>query len=79
MGKVFRNGNSLAVTVPKAIAHSLQIRQGSYVEWKDSKEGTFLVAEKKTKKVNEVDAKFMKMVDKFVNRHSDVLRELAKR
>lgn len=78
MGKVFRNGNSLAVTVPKAYAHQLSIRSGSSIEWKKTAQGLLLVSEEKIK-ARGVDAKFMKMVDEFVNKHSDVLQELAKK
>jgi len=42
MRKVFRNGNSLAVTVPKAYAHQLSIRSGSKVEWSKTEEGLLL-------------------------------------
>lgn len=80
MGKVFKNGNSLAVTVPKTFAHQLSIRSGSSIEWKKTAQGLLLITEKKIKaKAHGVDAKFMKMVDEFVNKHADVLQELAKK
>lgn len=78
MRKVFKNGNSLAVTVPKTYAHQLSIRAGSAVEWKKTNLGLTLVPEKTTK-INGVDAKFAKMVDKFMDEHEDVLRELSNR
>lgn len=78
MRKVFRNGNSLAVTVPKTYAHQLSIRAGSEVEWKKTNQGLTLVPEKDTK-VKGVDAKFAKMIDEFMDEHEDVLRELSNR
>lgn len=78
MGKVFKNGNSLAVTVPKAYAHQLNIRDGSQVEWKKTNQGLSLTPLKKTKPEG-VDAKFAKMVDEFMDEHEDVLQELSQR
>ncbi|MBU0999965.1 AbrB/MazE/SpoVT family DNA-binding domain-containing protein, partial [Patescibacteria group bacterium] len=49
MRKVFKNGNSLAVTVPKAYAHQLSIRDGSIIEWKKTKQGLVLIHQKNTK------------------------------
>lgn len=78
MRKVFRNGNSLAVTVPKAYAHQLNIRSGSKVEWKATEKG-LLLKPIKVVATSKVDAKFAKMVDEFIRDHEDVLQELAKR
>lgn len=78
MGKVFKNGNSLAVTVPKAYAHQLSIRDGSRVEWKETTRGLTLIPQKKIK-IPGVDAKFAKMVDQFIEDHKDVLQELSHR
>lgn len=78
MRKVFKNGNSLAVTVPKAYARELSIRDGTKVEWKATAKGLLLrpVKKLKTFKVNE---KFARMVDEFIKDHEDVLQALAKR
>lgn len=78
MRKVFRNGNSLAVTVPKAYAHQLSIRDGSKVEWKQTTQGLTLIPQKRTK-VAGVDSKFAKMVDEFIKEHKDVLQELSQK
>lgn len=78
MGKVFKNGNSLAVTVPKAYAHELSIRNGSQVDWKKTSQGLTLIPQKKIKAAG-VDPKFAKMVDEFMDEHDDVLRELSNR
>jgi len=78
MRKVFRNGNSLAVTVPKAYAHQLSIRDGSQVDWKKTNQGLTLIPHKKTKLVG-IDPKFAQMVDEFMDEHKDVLQELSNR
>ncbi len=78
MRKVFKNGNSLAVTVPKAYAHQLSIRDGSQIEWKKTNQGLVLIHQKKAK-TEGVDSKFAKMVDEFTNEHKDVLQELSQR
>ncbi len=78
MGKVFRNGNSLAVTVPKAYAHQLSIESGSEVEWRKTNQGLVLKPQNKTK-IPGVDQKFAKMVDEFIKDHEDVLQELSHR
>lgn len=78
MRKVFKNGNSLAVTVPKAYAHQLSIRDGSQVEWKKTNKGLVLLPQKKIR-ISGVDQKFAKMVDEFINDHEDVLQELARK
>lgn len=78
MGKVFKNGNSLAVTIPKAYAHQLNIRGGEQVEWEKVDRG--LILKNKTKvKPKGVDQKFAKMVEEFMDEHADVLEELSKR
>ncbi|MBI2196175.1 AbrB/MazE/SpoVT family DNA-binding domain-containing protein [Candidatus Daviesbacteria bacterium] len=78
MRKVFKNGNSLAVTVPKTYAHQLSIRDGSKVEWKETKEGLLLKPVKRIQ-LSGIDQKFAKMVEEFMNEHEDVLQELSHR
>lgn len=78
MRKVFRNGNSLAVTVPKAYVHQLNIREGSKVEWKESSKGLLLLTAKKVSASN-VNQRFAQMVDEFISDHKDVLKELSQR
>lgn len=78
MRKVFKNGNSLAVTVPKTYAHELSIRDGSQVEWKKTSQGLTLIPQRKIKATG-VDSKFAKMVDEFINAHKDVLQKLSQK
>ncbi|MBI2011330.1 AbrB/MazE/SpoVT family DNA-binding domain-containing protein [Candidatus Daviesbacteria bacterium] len=76
--KLYKNGNSVAVTIPKELMKELNLRDGSLVVVK--KEGNELVVtpQKKTLAPG-VDHKFTKMVDEFIEDHKDVLEELSKR
>lgn len=78
MRKVFKNGNSLAVTVPKTYAHQLSIRDGSQVEWKETKEGLLLVHEKRTKKPTDIDPEVVRLIKKLSKKYSQVWQDLAR-
>ncbi len=78
MGKVFKNGNSLAVTVPKIYAHQLRIQHGSQVTWKETEQGLLLVSENKTKKATEIDPKVAELIDKISKKYTLVWQDLSK-
>lgn len=78
MRKVFRNGNSLAVTVPKAYAHQLSIRDGSQVDWKPTGDGLLLVHEKRTKKPTDIDPQVAKLIKKLSKKYAGVWQDLAR-
>lgn len=78
MRKVFKNGNSLAVTVPKAYAHQLSIRSGSEVEWKETEEGLLLTTKRAGKKPTDIDPEVVKLIDKIDKKYSGVWQDLAK-
>ncbi len=76
--KLYRNGNSVAVTIPKPLLEELNLKEGSEVMLeKEGKEIT--LSFKNNKLAPDVDAEFMKMIEEFADKHDDVLRELAKR
>lgn len=75
--KLYKNGNSVAVTIPKDYLTSLGLSEGSQVTVRQ-KGKELVVAPKKSIKSGGVNAKFMKMVDEFMNEHEDVLEQLAK-
>jgi putative addiction module antidote len=77
--KLYRNGNSVAVTIPKEYLKSLKLRDGSQVEVKTRGQELVVTAKAKKAEASGVDVKFMKMVDEFVNDHEDVLKELSNR
>lgn len=76
--KAYKNGNSIAATLPKEYARELGIRDGSEIVVVKEK-GRIIITPKSKKKATGVTPKFMEMVDTFAREHDDVLRELAKR
>ena len=76
--KLYKNGNSVAVTIPKEYLRELDLRDGSQVVVKTR--GKELVVTPKEKKLaSGVDQKFAKMVEEFMDEHEDVLQELSHR
>lgn len=75
--RAYKNGNSLAATLPKIYARELGIRDGSEIVVAKEK-GKITISAKK-KKVSGVTSKFAQIVDEFAREHEDVLRSLAKR
>jgi putative addiction module antidote len=74
--KIYRNGNSLAVTIPKQYLEDLSLIEGSQVVVEKKGNGILLTTKKQTL-APDVDGKFMKMVDSFIDKHEDVLQKLA--
>jgi putative addiction module antidote len=73
---LYKNGNSIAVTIPRQFLEELNLKEGSEVVVE--KQGKDLRISSKTKALaSGVDIKFMKMLDEFVVGHEDVLRKLA--
>jgi len=75
---IYRNGNSLAVTIPKQYLEDFALKEGSQIVL-EKKEDGILLTTKKHALAPDVDAKFMHMVDSFIQDHEDVLRELAQK
>ncbi len=74
--KLYKNGNSVAVTIPRQYLDELNLTEGSEVVVE--KKGSELRIASKTKSlVPDVDTKFMAMLDSFVTDHEDVLKKLA--
>ena len=78
MRKVFKNGNSLAVTVPKVYVHQLSIRDGSKVEWRKTEEGLVLTTERTGKKPDEIDPKVVKLINKLSKKYAGVWQDLSR-
>lgn len=76
--KLYRNGNSVAVTIPKEYLKELRLRDGSEVVV-DRKGQDLVVTSKKRASLKGVNDRFARMVDEFMLDHKDVLQELAKR
>lgn len=78
MQKVFKNGNSLAVTVPKVYAHDLSIESGSEIEWKKTDQGLLLLAQVEKKKPTQIDPEVAKLIKKISKKYSQVWEDLSK-
>ena len=76
--RLYKNGNSVAVTVPKQFLKELNLKEGStvVVEKKGSK---LYITPRKATLAKGVNVKFMKMLDEFITDHEDVLKELSQR
>lgn len=74
--KIYRNGNSAAVTIPKEYLEELNLSTGSPVVI-EKKGQLILVRPRQRVASSGVDPKFMQMVDDFASEHEDVLRQLA--
>ncbi len=79
MQKAFVNGNSLAVTVPKAFANQLDIKTGTPVEWEKTDKGLLLyIPQKAAKSPTTIDPKVQQLIEKLSKKYSQVWQELAK-
>ncbi len=78
MQKVFINGNSLAVTVPKALAEELNIKSGAKVAWEKLEQGLLLITPKSSKAPTEIDPQVAKLIKKISKKYSGVWQDLAK-
>jgi len=78
MRKVFKNGNSLAVTVPKAYAHQLSIRDGSQIEWRKAEDSLILTTKRAGRKPAEIDPEVAKLIKKLSKKYSGVWQDLSR-
>lgn len=78
MRKVFKNGNSLVVTVPKVYAHQLSIKAGSKIEWNTTNEGITLTPKKSMKKALHIDPQVAKLIKKLSRKYAGVWQDLSR-
>lgn len=78
MPKVFKNGNSLVVSVPKVYAHELSIRDGSTVDWEKTDEGLLLRNQKKSRRATEIHPKVAELIEEIDKKYTQVWADLAK-
>lgn len=78
MRKVFRNGNSLAVTVPRDYARELRIRDGSEINWQKTKGGLLLSHPSHVKKPTEIDPEVARLIKKISKKYKGVWEDLSK-
>jgi len=73
---LYKNGNSVAVTIPRQFLDELNLKEGSEVVVEKKGDELRILSKTKTLAVD-IDPKFMQMVDEFVADHEDVLKVLA--
>lgn len=79
--KLYKSGNSVAVTIPKEYLKELGLRDGSQVLVdQDPDAGIIIISRKSNKKISSrISPEFMKWLDSFNKEYSPALKELARR
>jgi len=81
--KLYKNGNSVAVTIPKELLHELNLRDGSEVVVSKDESQNTIVIEPKNKETKQNDSsltpKFLKWLEDFNKEYGPALKELAKK
>ncbi|MEK7595422.1 MAG: AbrB/MazE/SpoVT family DNA-binding domain-containing protein [Patescibacteria group bacterium] len=78
--KLYKNGNSVAVTIPKEYLKELNLKEGALVELdRDAETQTIIISPKATSRVDSsVTPKFLNWLEGFASQYNDVLTKLAK-
>lgn len=79
--KLYRSGNSVAVTIPKEYLKGFNLRSGSEVMVEqDLDTGVIIISRKNNKKTgSRISPEFMKWLDSFNKEYGPALKELARR
>lgn len=79
--KLYRNGNSVAVTIPKEYLNNLNLKEGSEVMVEqDPEAGIITIARKKKPRVvSKISPQFLSWLSSFNKQYGPALKELAKR
>jgi antitoxin MazE len=76
--KVFRTGNSVVVSLPREAVEFLGLTEGSDVEVELDRAGRQLVVRPLSLDVGDVDEKYAREVNAFIERYRPALEALAK-
>lgn len=77
--KLYRNGNSVVVTVPKEHLKDLGLRDGSRVLWRRTLDGLTLVpARVSGKKATQIDPQVARLIEKISKKYKSVWQDLAR-
>jgi putative addiction module antidote len=79
--KLYKNGNSVAVTIPKEYLKDLNLKDGSEVlVEQDSEAGVIMISRKNSKKTSsKISPEFLTWLDSFNKKYGPALKELARR
>ena len=76
--KLIQIGNSVGLIIPQVFRNEAGLKPGDEVEVKLKGDDVVLSKSKKNL-IGGVNAKFMEMVEEFIEEHEDVLKKLAHR
>ncbi len=79
--KLYKNGNSVAVTIPKEYLKNLHLKDGSEVVVEQDPEAEVITISRKksAKPATKLSPTFLKWLDSFNKEYGPALKELAKR
>lgn len=79
--KLYKNGNSVAVTIPKEYLKELNLRDGSeVVVEQDVEDGTIIISGKKRSQIqSNLTPKFLNWLESFNKEYGPALQELARK
>lgn len=79
--KLYKNGNSVAVTIPKKYLEELKLKEGSeVVVYHDEADDIITITPKKKNKISSsISPKFLKWLESFNKEYGPALKALAKR
>jgi antitoxin component of MazEF toxin-antitoxin module len=80
--KLYKNGNSIAVTIPKELLRELDLRDGSEViVSEDETQGAIVIEPKRQtpRQSTSLTPKFLKWLEDFNKEYGPALKELAKK
>lgn len=76
--KVFKTGNSLVVSLPRASIDLLGLREGSEVEVDVDADGGRITLSPVRTPTSDIDAAFARQLDEFIEQYRPALEALAK-
>lgn len=76
--RLYKKGNSLALNIPKELLRALRVKEGTEIIIKQIG-NKLILSSRDNYLADDVDLKFIKMIEEFADEHENVLRELAKR
>lgn len=79
--KIFKNGNSMVVSIPKEYLNNLKLKEGSEVILhQDELEETITIAPKRQKGISSaITPRFLEWLESFNKEYGPALKALAKR
>lgn len=78
--KLYKNGNSVVVTIPTEYLKDLNLRDGSEVIMEQDESGSLVISRKSAKKTNKkITPEFYDWLESFNKKYAPALKELARK